>query len=302
MVRFELDGDTSTGKFKQFLDSYIPTSISFLEHNPQFVTQIESHLAQHQQAAAQGFPVLKDLSFDLNYSTVHSFGEQLEQLLVESISDSFRNIVSDFDVPVAPSNPISVFLHRILAGDGAYLVALSKTHERSLDELAFWAVFLARPIRQLARERYLAKFDSSDWHLGFCPVCGLWPCMARLDSESGRRNLWCVGCGGHWHFPRMVCPFCLENDQTKLGFITVEDWEGYRIQTCESCRRYLKTRDERQTDAIKADSPEVEYLATSTLDAAAAQEKYVRNFVGSAAFDKKDSEAARKYKSKASNT
>jgi FdhE protein len=202
---------------------------------------------------------------------------------------------------MAPSNPISVFLNRILAGDGAYLVAQSKALERPLDELSFWAVFLARPIRQLARERYLAKFDSSDWHLGFCPVCGLWPRMARLDSESGRRSLWCVGCDGQWHFPRMVCPFCLEKEQTKLGFITVEDWDGYRIQTCESCHRYLKTRDERQTNAIIAGSLEVEYLTSSTLDAAAAQEKYVSDFVGFTAFDKNDSDAVQKYKSKALN-
>jgi len=302
MVPCESGGDVSTSKFKLFLDLYAPVSASLLENSPHLITQIESHLAQHQQAAVQGFPVLKDMSFDLNHSAIHSFGEHLEQLLTESISDSFRNIVSDFDVSVAPSNPISVSLDRILAGDGAYLVALSKAHERSLDELAFFAVFLARPIRQLARDRYAEKFGFSGWRLGFCPVCGLWPCMARLDSESGRRSLWCVGCGGFWRFPRMVCPFCLEKDQTKLGFITVEEWEGYRIQTCESCRRYLKTRDKRQTDAIKVDSPEVEYLATSTLDAAAAQEKYIRNFVGFAAFDKKNSEAARKYRSKALNT
>jgi len=251
---------------------------------------------------AEGIPLMEEADLSFDHSALLQSANQLRQIMEEHISEQYRDIITILTPPEARANPISTLVERTLRGDGAYLSAISKAHGYPLDMLAFFAIFLVRPIRMQARLAIEPHLDISSWRYGYCHVCGLWPQMAWLDSESGRRSLWCVGCGGHWHFSRMVCPFCLENDQTKLGFITVEGWEGYRLQTCESCRRYLKTRDERQVSTIKASGPEVEYLATSTLDTAAAQEKYVRNFVGFAAFDMKDSETAQNYRNRVSNT
>ncbi len=251
---------------------------------------------------AEGIPLMAEADLSFDHSALLQSANQLQQILEEHVSEQYRDIVTVLTPPEAPANPISTLAERTLRGDGAYLSALSKAHGYPLDMLAFFAIFLVRPIRMQARRAIEPHLDISSWRYGYCHVCGLWPQMARLDSESGRRSLWCVGCGGHWHFSRMVCPFCMENDQTKLGFITVENWEGYRLQTCESCRRYLKTRDERQASVIKTDCPDVEYVATSTLDTTAAQEKYIRNFVGFAAFDMKESEPARIYRNKVSDT
>jgi FdhE protein len=82
------------------------------------------------------------------------------------------------------------------------------------------------------------------WLRRYCPLCGSPPAMAQLvGADSGRKRLLaCGGCGSRWVFKRTKCPFC-EADAERLSSLSVQGEAGLRIDSCDSCRGYLKTYD-----------------------------------------------------------
>lgn len=80
------------------------------------------------------------------------------------------------------------------------------------------------------------------WHRAICPVCGSVPSLAELRGEPGRRYLRCALCEAAWRVPRLRCPFCSTTDHTRLRYLKIEDDPGMRLDLCDACRRYLKTR------------------------------------------------------------
>ena len=105
-----------------------------------------------------------------------------------------------------------------------------------------------------------------------CPVCGGEPFMAEFDGEDGRRRLQCGLCRTRWRFPRMKCPFCGSEDQEAFGFLEVEGLEGYRADTCDACRRYVKTLDRRRV--LEPVSLELADALSPELDEAARERGY----------------------------
>ncbi len=78
-----------------------------------------------------------------------------------------------------------------------------------------------------------------------CPCCGGAPRLGNYSREEGQRNLWCDLCDIQWLFLRITCAFCLNRDHEKLGYLTIEGLNGYRIDVCEVCKGYLRAADER---------------------------------------------------------
>ena len=87
-----------------------------------------------------------------------------------------------------------------------------------------------------------ANIDQERWRRGYCPACGGRPDFAYLDKERGARWLVCSRCDTGWLFQRLDCPFCRNQDQHKLGYLT-DDAGLYRLYVCEKCQRYLKAID-----------------------------------------------------------
>ena len=100
--------------------------------------------------------------------------------------------------------------------------------------------------------------------------------MAEFDGEDGRRRLACGLCGTRWRFPRLECPFCRNRNHEKLGFLEVEGpgnvTEGYRVDVCEACGRYIKTLDRRSL--VKTVTLELADVLTPELDEAALERGY----------------------------
>ncbi|HEY4230384.1 MAG TPA: formate dehydrogenase accessory protein FdhE [Thermoanaerobaculia bacterium] len=82
------------------------------------------------------------------------------------------------------------------------------------------------------------------WLRRYCPLCGSPPAMAQLvGADAGRKRLLaCGACGSRWGYKRTKCPFC-EADVERLSSMTAEGESGLRIDSCESCRGYVKTYD-----------------------------------------------------------
>lgn len=159
------------------------------------------------------------------------------------------------------------------APDEAFLNSLSGRLAMSPEALLFLgrvlaAPFVAEAVRRLKEGVGTALPESS----GCCPYCGSPPGLCKLRREDGRRILFCSLCGESWEFARMACPFC--GNGRALGVLSPGSDEGRWIETCEHCRGYLKTLDERKLPADETLVPLVEAVATLYLDLIAEKEGY----------------------------
>jgi formate dehydrogenase accessory protein FdhE len=104
-----------------------------------------------------------------------------------------------------------------------------------------------KPFLNVAGEVLLPSINQEQWLRSTCPVCGGVPDFSFLDKERGARYLICSRCDTEWLFKRMECPFCGNQDQTKLAYF-ISDTGLYRLYICEKCKNYLKAIDLRTTE------------------------------------------------------
>jgi formate dehydrogenase accessory protein FdhE len=112
---------------------------------------------------------------------------------------------------------------------------------------------------------------------GNCPFCSGLPWMGtrrgEADLQGGQRNLCCALCAGEWEFMRIRCPACGEDDPHKLPNFHDEARKAVRVETCDTCKRYLKSIDLSVDARPIAD---VDDLVTLPLDLWAQEQGYTR--------------------------
>ena len=127
-----------------------------------------------------------------------------------------------------------------------------------------------RPILTRAADAILARVDLTDWTRGYCPVCGGEPDLAVI-TPAAERLLICSRCLARWRFDQIMCPFCRNEERSRITSFTSRDGR-YRLSGCDVCERYLKAYDAR--NASRPVMPAVDSVATLPLDAAAMQRGY----------------------------
>jgi hypothetical protein len=127
-----------------------------------------------------------------------------------------------------------------------------------------------RPFLVRAAEAIMARSDLTEWEGGHCPLCGGEPDLAVI-TPAADRLLICSRCAARWRFAQLTCPFCMNDDRTRITSFASRDGQ-YRIQACDVCERYLKAYDARR--ATRPVMPAVDSVATLALDAAAMQRGY----------------------------
>ena len=80
------------------------------------------------------------------------------------------------------------------------------------------------------------------WKHGYCPICAAWPILAERRGLDRTRRLRCGRCGGEWQAQWLCCIYCGEREHEHLASL-VPDEQGERlnVETCSSCRGYLKS-------------------------------------------------------------
>lgn len=127
-----------------------------------------------------------------------------------------------------------------------------------------------RPFLTRSADAIMARIDLSSWNRGTCPLCGGDPDFAVI-TPAADRLLICGRCSARWHFDQLTCPFCLNNDRSRITSFASRDGV-YRIFACDVCERYLKAFDARH--ATRPVMPVVDSVATLPFDAAAMQRGY----------------------------
>jgi len=151
-----------------------------------------------------------------------------------------------------------------------------KTAGENDDQLDLIDLFIEeslRPELEVIAEQYGVSVEKSEWTEGYCPICGKEPKIGEIrESEDGRRYLFCHQCGYKWHFQRIKCPFCGNEEQHSLAYFAVEGEESHRVDVCNKCRRYIKIVElSKSSEEVNLD---VEDIATLHLDMLAYEEGY----------------------------
>lgn len=166
-------------------------------------------------------------------------------------------------------------LDAAIAQDQTAIAALAADARIEHPALAAAAQLAALTLLQ-ACARALAPKAESDWNHGYCPVCGAYPALAEVLGLERRRQLRCGRCGVGWRTEVLLCAFCGERDHEQLGSLVPDGAAGQLawIETCATCRAYLKVRA-----ALRAAAPElvlIEDARSVELDLAATERGFQR--------------------------
>jgi hypothetical protein len=131
-------------------------------------------------------------------------------------------------------------------------------------------VLALRPFLARCAEALLPRPEFAAWRYGHCPICGWEPDFAVI-LPSAERRLICGRCTAQWTFDAVACPFCGNDDRSRITSLATRDGR-YRVYACDACKRYLKAYDARQ--ASRAVMVAVDSIATLPLDAAVMQRGY----------------------------
>jgi FdhE protein len=130
-----------------------------------------------------------------------------------------------------------------------------------LDEVLAWS---ARPYLQRTAEVLQQRVSLEKWGRRICPVCASEPEFS-LITPTGDRQLVCGRCHVRWAFSPIACPYCGNDDRTRIKSMATPDGM-YRVMICAPCGRYIKALDARK--APRPLLPYVDLIATLPLDAA----------------------------------
>jgi len=90
--------------------------------------------------------------------------------------------------------------------------------------------------------RLLADAVPHFWPHGYCPICAGWPTLSERRGLDRTRRLRCGRCGGDWQVEWLCCIYCGEREHERLGsLVSEEQGERLKVETCASCRGYLKS-------------------------------------------------------------
>lgn len=138
------------------------------------------------------------------------------------------------------------------------------------DALGQVLLLAMKPFLERCAEVVQQRSDFSTWTFSYCPLCGGEPEFSVI-TPAADRLLICSRCAARWRFHSFACPFCGNEDRTRITSLASRDGR-YRIYGCDACMRYLKAYDGR--NAARPVMVAVDTIATLPLDAAAMQRGY----------------------------
>ena len=219
---------------------------------------------------------LQERLFDDNRS--ERPGRQLARLVPQFVSDVRQLGPSDLAMgldSIGPDEPWGEFIETYWKSGGQEPGRVNDVRlfviEAVLQPFAEVAAFEARtnPVQPSAATGQTRSKRPA------CPICGGVPLLSvlREEGQGARRSLLCGLCLSEWPSPRLVCTACGEASFEKLPVFRAEEFNGARIDVCESCQSYLKTIDlTRDGEAV----PVVDDFATLPLDLWARDKGYHR--------------------------
>lgn len=192
--------------------------------------------------------ILQSVNFDLDaaqlkdlYRDLLVFMKQQRPEVLDSLG-KLENKLDQFDFNLLPL--------KLMEEDQQYFAALSKEIDVPAELLIFTVDHALRPFLRLWAQPYykdIAQDDMKSWNIAtICPFCESKSHFSRLRSSDGRRFMFCDRCFTEWETRTIFCVHCGNDNPTTIQYVSVEGEMAYQIYTCEECKGYIKSFDERQ--------------------------------------------------------
>jgi len=225
--------------------------------------------------AAMGAPVLPRAEFSFDREQADRLFDQF-LYLVQAHSGALAQAAVIVREAVANGslNKEEAFA-RFLDGDDAYFQDWGRRTPGAPRLLSFLIQASLTPSLRAVAEAVAdqAKLEEARQG-GHCPICGSLPFIGSLREKEGFRHLSCSFCLSDYRARRLACPFCGEDNHTHLEYFISKDEPGYRVELCQTCKRYMKTADFRNLD--RASLPGLDDLESLALDILAREQGYSR--------------------------
>lgn len=211
----------------------------------------------------KGKPVFDSSTAPVDYSrtwkTYFSLVEKTERTLGIK-SGGLKKILSDSE------SKRCQFIKETFKEDYETLEETCQTHGVDPHVVRLLLRIALRPSLVEIAAKVATAIDHANWSYGYCPVCGSFPGIAKLDGNQGSRTLFCSLCETSWAYPRLRCPFCKNDNQAELTYLYAEDEAGVRMDMCSRCQGRIKTIDARYPSGVVV--PVLDDLVTSHLNMA----------------------------------
>ncbi len=248
--------------YKEALSVYRDIVIFLNEIEPEIKYVMKDEVV-HEIKIKEGFPLFSREDLPLDLKAASSLFERLLEHLTskkrkdkEALEKSLNRVRKD-------SNWIKKIITAFLSRDETTIVNMAKEVTLEPMVLKFLIHMALKPSLNTLKESVRERIEKDGWNYGYCPLCGSYPDMSCL-GDQGKRFLHCELCGYEWYYPRLKCPFCENDKPKKLGYFVSEEEEGFRVDFCKKCNRYIKILDMR---VIEQPAPlELENLITLHLD------------------------------------
>lgn len=281
--------DTFAADIKLFFESN--KSLSLFKKLP---VRYEPEITR--QRLSEGRYLFSPCGVELNKSESNKIALDLFELLKKHLPEREVEVTAIADAMINEKINISDLLLQVIKNDGNGIMKVIRSNKFSEDLFTFFVIYLARPFRENAAEYFKEGIEKLNWYKGYCPVCGHWPALAHLNSESGHRTLWCLCCNTKWNFKRTQCAYCLNEDHGHLKILNPENEDSYRVQVCKKCKRYLKeVRSNTSVDDFPFDKF---YPGTMALDIIAEREGYIQESILTIRYDNPDGNELLMYRQK----
>ena len=211
----------------------------------------------------KGFPLLSREELPCDFDNASNLLKQFLEHLAGSDRNDKEGLRRALEKSQTEREWCLKLFKAILLRDDEMQSVMGKAVDLDPKALQFFGRMALRPSLHALRRVLADRIDKELYDRGYCPLCGSQPGMAYI-AKTGKRYLCCELCGEEWAYHRMTCPFCENQDHDTLGYFEAEQEEGFRVDFCRKCLRYLKTVDRRVfEDATPMD---LENLATIHLD------------------------------------
>jgi formate dehydrogenase accessory protein FdhE len=191
------------------------------------------------------------------HAVVPADGNMRSGLNLNSVLESFGNLLSV--VQNSGPIPLAAAAHSLLSMQKTdWSKSLEEFWKKGLDEVAKDGAPIAaaaNPLKEFLCRAYLQPY--AEYVAGAmlplnlamtvcrCPRCNSLPVLSvlRPEGDGGKRFLQCALCSQEWEFRRILCAFCGEEDEHKLPVFVSEQFPHIRMESCQTCKRYLRSID-----------------------------------------------------------
>jgi len=192
-------------------------------------------------------PLISQMDFIIKDELYKKTFTNLLEFLKKQRSDISETLTAISDL--SDSFDYKKVIQDLLNDENNYISEVSEKNNVSEPLLYFAFEHALRPYLRVLAIPYredMAKEIFNFWNFpNICPFCGSKSHFSRLRAEDSKRFMFCDRCFIEWEVRYLFCVHCANDEPGSIKFFSIENDESYQIYTCEKCKGYLKTYDEK---------------------------------------------------------